>query len=53
MMTEVEVGLVCSLLPRTADEAKKLVPSLADERFPDEELDRLLGELNYFNEVGK
>lgn len=50
-LTEVELGLVANLSVETADEARKLVPTLDDhERFTDEQLDSMLKELATYRE---
>ncbi|PRW44955.1 DNA-directed RNA polymerase II subunit 4 [Chlorella sorokiniana] len=54
-LSEMELGLVASLAIETADEAKKLVPSLAAptetrEQLSDEELEAMLKELATYRE---
>ncbi|KAI7836858.1 hypothetical protein COHA_009311 [Chlorella ohadii] len=54
-LSEMELGLVASLSIETADEAKKLVPSLAAptearEQLSDEELEAMLKELATYRE---
>ncbi|PSC68049.1 DNA-directed RNA polymerase II subunit 4 [Micractinium conductrix] len=47
-LTELELGLVANLSIETADEAKKLVPTL--DRYSDEDLDSMLKELATYRE---
>ena len=49
-MTEVELALVSNLQLESAEEAQKLIPSLNDDRFSTDELNRLLLELQNFSE---
>ena len=49
-MTEVELALVSNLQLESAEEAQKLIPSLNDDRFSTDELNRLLLELQNYSE---
>ncbi len=49
-MTEVELALVSNLQLESAEEAQKLIPSLSDDRFSTDELNRLLLELQNYSE---
>ncbi|KDD77044.1 hypothetical protein H632_c33p3 [Helicosporidium sp. ATCC 50920] len=45
LMTEAELGSVANLAPRTAEEARALIPSLTEDRFSDEQLNAVLQEV--------
>ena len=49
-MTDVELALVSNLQLESAEEAQKLIPSLNDDRFSTDELNRLLLELQNYSE---
>lgn len=50
-LTEEELGLVANLSPSSAEEVRKLMPSLDDrERFSDEDLDQMLREIASYRE---